>query len=113
MEQHCRKFSRVNTLKTEAGKLLTQWREEDVDYDVFRRDWCEENLVFELKSHPPLAGLPSFRQGLFYLQDPGTLLAVRELDPCRGEKILDLCAAPGGKTTYLAQVMQNRGTVVA
>ena len=108
-----RTFARVNTLKTEAGKLLTQWREEDVEYDFFRCDWCEENLVFELKSHPPLAGLPSFRQGLFYVQDPGTLLAVRELDPRPGESILDLCAAPGGKATYMAQLMNNEGRVVA
>ena len=78
-------FARVNTLKTDPGKLLAQWREENVEYDFVRRDWLEENLVFELKSHPPLGRLPSFQQGLFYVQDPSTLLAVRELDPQPGE----------------------------
>jgi len=48
-------------LKTEAGQLLTQWREENEEYDFFRCDWCEENFVFELKSHLSLAGLSSFR----------------------------------------------------
>ena len=53
-------FARVNMLKTDAGKLLPQWRDENVEYDFVRRDWLEENLVFELKSHPPLMQLPSF-----------------------------------------------------
>jgi 16S rRNA (cytosine967-C5)-methyltransferase len=106
-------FARVNTLKTDAGKLLPQWREENVEYDFVRHDWVEENLVFELKSHPALGWLRSFQQGWFYVQDPSTLLAVRELGPQPGEAVLDLCAAPGGKLTLMAQIMRNEGRVVA
>jgi len=106
-------YARVNTLKIDAGKLLEKWREENVEYDFVRRDWLEENLVFELKSHPPLNSLQSFRDGWFYIQDPGTLLAPIELAPKSGETILDLCAAPGGKTTFIAQQMKDEGEIVA
>jgi 16S rRNA (cytosine967-C5)-methyltransferase len=106
-------FARVNTLKTDAGKLLEQWRGESIEYDFVRRDWLEENLVFELKSHPPLRTLPSFRQGWFYIQDPSTLLAVRDLDPQPSETVLDLCAAPGGKLTHISQLMRNEGRIIA
>ena len=106
-------LARLNTLKTDAGTLLERWREEDVEYDFFRRDWCAENTMFELKAFPPLPTLPSFRQGLFYVQDPSTLLAASELDPKPGEAILDLCAAPGGKTTFLAQLVHNEVRITA
>jgi 16S rRNA (cytosine967-C5)-methyltransferase len=106
-------FARLNTLKTDAGRLVERWREEGVDYDFVRRNWFGESEMFELKSTPPLAELPSFQQGWFYVQDPSTLLAVQQLAPQPGDRILDFCAAPGGKTTLIAQRMGNEGRVDA
>ncbi|MEI8289933.1 MAG: 16S rRNA (cytosine(967)-C(5))-methyltransferase RsmB, partial [Verrucomicrobiota bacterium] len=106
-------FARVNLLKTDAARLVERWREESVEYDFVDRDWTGENLAFELKAHPPLNSLGSFREGWFYLQDPSTLLAPVLLAPQAGENILDACAAPGGKTTFIAQLMNNGGNVTA
>lgn len=108
-----RTFARMNTLMVEPAKLIEQWRIEDFSYDFGRWDWIPENLVFELKSHPPLGSLASFRQGWFYVQDPSTLLAPRMLDPKPGDRVLDLCAAPGGKTTLIAQMLENDVSLVA
>lgn len=106
-------FARLNTLKTDAGRLVERWRAENVEYDFVRRDWTGESLAFELKSHPSLNSLGSFRDGWFYLQDPSTLLAPAMLGARPGETILDLCAAPGGKTTFIAQMMNNEGKIIA
>ena len=110
-------FARLNILKIDAGKLIEKWREEDVEYDFVRTPFLldaeMENIAFELKSHPPLAALESFRNGWFYIQDPSTLLAPLELAPKASETILDICAAPGGKTTFIAQQMKDEGKIVA
>ncbi|HTY88322.1 MAG TPA: 16S rRNA (cytosine(967)-C(5))-methyltransferase RsmB [Candidatus Acidoferrum sp.] len=119
-------FARVNTLKLlgsarcadrtpqhSVPTLLALWAGEGVEHDFVRRDWLGENLVFELKSHPPLDSLASFRGGGFYIQDPSTLLAPVLLGAQPGEAILDFCAAPGGKTTFIAQLMNNQGRIVA
>jgi len=106
-------FARLNLLKTDAATLTGLWEAEGIGFAARRWDWTGENVVFELESHPSLAQWSDFQRGLFYIQDPSTLLAVRELDPQPGENILDLCAAPGGKTAQMAQRMGNRGHILA
>jgi 16S rRNA (cytosine967-C5)-methyltransferase len=57
--------------------------------------------------------LPSYREGLFQVQDSGAMLVAPLCDVRPGQRVLDACAAPGGKTTHLAQLMQDTGRIVA
>ncbi len=75
-------------------------------------DWAKKS-IHRLASNSIPATLPGFAEGAFYIQDPSTLLAVDMLNPRPGEAVLDLCAAPGGKTTAIAAHMKNDGRVVA
>jgi 16S rRNA (cytosine967-C5)-methyltransferase len=106
-------WARPNTLKADPAQLAARWRAEGVQFEERSYEWAAPLPVFELREHPPLASMGSFQDGWFYVQDPSTLLAGRLLAPQPGETILDLCAAPGGKATHLAQMMENRGRVAA
>ena len=57
--------------------------------------------------------IPGFQEGLFYVEDEAAQLVPLLLDPQPDERILDVCAAPGGKATHLAELMSNRGQIVA
>lgn len=106
-------YARINTLLTDPAKIIEAWRTEGVEYDFGRWDWVPESLVFHLRRHPPLERLPSFADGGYYIQDPSTVLPVALLAPKPGERILDLCAAPGGKATLIAQFLDNDGRIIA
>lgn len=106
-------YARINLLRVRPTRLIERWREEGVEYDFGHWNWVPENLVFQLKAHPPLTRLRSFGEGWFYVQDPSTLLAVQLLEPQPEERVLDVCAAPGGKTAYIAQMMDDDGTILA
>lgn len=94
-------YGRINRLKIDPGTFLQSYP--DSRPLPGNADFVELNTL-------PTAALES---GHCYIQDPSTVFACELLEPQSGEKILDACAAPGGKANYLAQLMQNRGRIIA
>ena len=105
--------ARVNRLLTDPQRLAKRWEDEGVEVSPIDCDWAATGDLFHLRKHPPLESLGSFSDGLFYVQDPSTLLSVSLLDPQPGQAVLDLCAAPGGKTCHIAERMKNEGQLSA
>ncbi len=81
----------------------------------FLRDHPGSFVVPDHENFVALTSVPvdSLARGECYVQDASTSLACRLLDPQPGDRVLDACAAPGGKTGYLAGLMENRGEIVA
>jgi 16S rRNA (cytosine967-C5)-methyltransferase len=66
-----------------------------------------------LEKRGPVTDLPLFYEGTFYVEDEAAQLVAPILDPQAGERVLDACAAPGGKATHLAALMHNKGEIIA
>jgi len=75
--------------------------------------WCERGFFISAGTSSKLGSHPLTGAGLLYLQEPGAMEAVEWLDPQPGELILDLCAAPGGKSTQIAEKLGGKGWLVA
>ncbi|OAT81461.1 16S rRNA (cytosine(967)-C(5))-methyltransferase [Desulfotomaculum copahuensis] len=100
---------RVNSLKTSREELAVKLKQAGLTVEYTR--YAPEGLI--TGGFPSLHDFPPFEQGLFQAQDEASMLAGRALSPVPGALVLDLAAAPGGKTTHLAQLMGNRGEIVA
>ncbi len=100
---------RVNMLKTTRDQLMEQLKSSGLD--VQPGLYCDEALI--LKGSSNIAGLEAFKNGMLQVQGESSMLAGRILDPKPGELVIDVCSAPGGKATHLAQLMKNKGTVIA
>jgi NOL1/NOP2/sun family putative RNA methylase len=60
-----------------------------------------------------IVATPEYLQGFYFIQDPTSMYACEVIDPKKGETVLDMTAAPGGKTTYLAQLLEGTGSVIS
>jgi len=99
----------VNTTKTTAEALTAALEEEGVT--ARPHPWLSDCLILEKTRD--LGRLNAFREGLFYIQDPASRLAVLALDPRPSMRVLDCCAAPGGKSFSCAIQMEGGGEVIS
>jgi len=101
-------FAQVNTLQISADALREKLAEEGVSAQA--HPWLADCLV--LSGTGSVESLPSFREGMFYVQDPAAKLSVLCADIKPGQKVLDCCAAPGGKSFAAAIAMQGEGALL-
>lgn len=99
----------VNTVKTTPEALMGMLQEEGVGAEL--HPWLPNCLI--LSKTGDLERLNAFQEGLFYIQDPASRLAIAAAAPEPGMRLLDCCAAPGGKSFAAAIAMENQGEVIS
>lgn len=98
-----RKSIRVNTLKSSVAEMKKV-------FDLKPVPWCEEGFFIEGSA---IGNTFEHFLGYIYLQEAASMIPPLALDPKPGEKILDMCASPGSKTTQMASMMKNQGLIIA
>lgn len=99
---------RVNKLKITKEELIKKLKENDIETE----DGILDDFIY-LNSVKNITNLEEYKEGLFTMQDEAAALTALVLNPKENDNILDCCSAPGGKTTYLAELINNNGKITA
>ena len=102
---------RTNTLKTRRRDLAQALINRGVNLDPIGK-WSKVGLVI-YDSQVPIGATPEYLAGYYMLQGAASMLPVIALDPQENERVLDMCSAPGGKSTHIASLMKNTGILFA
>ena len=100
---------RTNTQKCTPEELKDRLSQEGVTVEAIEGI----SYAFALSGFDYLAGLGSFQDGWFYVQDISSMTVAHAADPKKGDYIIDVCAAPGGKSSHLAELLDGSGMVEA
>lgn len=99
---------RFNTLKGNLEEMAARCRE---PFGLVPIPWCQEGFYYSHKARP--GKHPYHEAGVYYIQEPSAMAVVSLLNPQPKDAVLDLCAAPGGKTTHIAERLQGQGLLVS
>ena len=102
---------RVNTLKYDIQSLMRCFKEKNIKFE--RVPWYQDAFIIKNVTEKEIQKLDIFEKGYIYLQSLSSMVPPLVLNPKPEEKVLDLTAAPGSKTTQMAAMMQNTGSILA
>ncbi len=102
---------RVNTIKYDIQSLMRYFRSANIKFE--RVPWYKDALIIKNAREKDIQKLDIYEKGFVYFQSLSSMVPPLVLSPKKGEKILDMTAAPGSKTTQIATIMNNEGFILA
>ncbi len=102
---------RVNTIKSNLQEIQNVFNKENITYNIV--EWYKDALIINNVKEDRVKSLDIYKEGKIYLQSLSSMLPSLILDPKKDENILDMTAAPGGKTTQIAAISNNECMITA